>query len=266
MNTKLLRQWISRAAVGAAFALLGVSRLLAVGEIQVPLVKTTTAEFKNVKIFNRTATHLSFAYESGTAVIKLSDIDPVSLAHIERVRAGLPEPTNDAEVEMMVLAGGPLPPGKLNLAALVKMYSGKFKADSLPPGITPKMVWGFFGALAAGWLLFCTCCSLICKKTGHPGGLVVWLPVFQMIPLFRAAGMSRWWFLAMFVPLLNLVGQVLWCVKITQARGKGFLTAVMLILPVTNILAFLYLALSNGHAKEENAFELVRPPHALALN
>ena len=72
--------------------------------------------------------------------------------------------------------------------------------------------------------------------------------------------------LAFIVPLLNLVGQVLWCVKITQARGKGFLTAVMLILPVTNILAFLYLALSNGHAKEENAFELVRPPHALALN
>jgi len=266
MNTKLLRQWIIRAVAGAVFTLLGVNRLLAAGEIVVPLVKTTTAEFKNVKVFSRTATHLSFAYESGTAVIKLSDIDPDSLATIERVRAGLPEPTDDAAVEVTALESEPSSPKKLNLAGLVKMYSGKFKADSLPTGITRSMVWGFLGVLACSWFFFCMCCSLICKKTGHPGGLVVWLPVFQMIPLFRAAGMSGWWFLAMFVPLLNLVGQILWCVKIAEARGKGFLTAIMLILPGTNLLAFLYLAFSNGDAREEDTYVPVRPPHALVLN
>jgi hypothetical protein len=165
----------------------------------------------------------------------------------------------------MPLESEPSGPKKLDLAALAKMYSGKLKADSLPPGITRSMVWGFFGVVACSWFFFCMCCSLICKKTGHPGGLLVWLPVFQMIPLFRAAGMSSWWFLAMFVPLLNLVAQILWCVKISQARGKGFLTAIMLILPVTNMLAFLYLAFSNGHA-EEDTYVPVRPPHVLALN
>jgi hypothetical protein len=110
------------------------------------------------------------------------------------------------------------------------------------------------------------CASLICRKAGRPGGLLAWLPVFQMLPLFHAARMSRWWFLALIVPVLNLIAVVLWCVKITQARGKGFFTAVMLILPATNFLAYLYLAFSNGDASEEDAYVPIRCPHALAVN
>jgi hypothetical protein len=66
-----------------------------------------------------------------------------------------------------------------------------------------------------------------------------------MIPLLRAAGMSRWWFLAFFVPLLNVLAWVLWCFNITRARDKGLLVAILLCLPVTSGLAFLYLALSG---------------------
>jgi hypothetical protein len=42
-------------------------------------------------------------------------------------------------------------------------------------------------------------------------------------------------------------------VKIAHARGKTFLTALCLMLPVTNVLAFLYLAFSGngGLAAEE---------------
>jgi hypothetical protein len=138
--------------------------------------------------------------------------------------------------------------------------------DSLPIAVDRNLAWKIAGAAALLWWFYSLCCSLICKKTGQPGGMLVWLPVFQIIPLFRAARMSGWWFLAMFIPLLNLIGQVVWCVKIAQARGKGFFTALMLILPGTNLLAFVYLAFSNGEAKMEDTFTLVRPPHSLAVN
>ena len=58
--------------------------------------------------------------------------------------------------------------------------------------------------------------------------------------------MSGWWFLGYFIPVLNLLTWILWCVKITQARGKGFLTTLFLILPFTHIFAFLYLAFSSA--------------------
>jgi hypothetical protein len=87
---------------------------------------------------------------------------------------------------------------------------------------------------------------LICKKAGHTPGLLVWLPVFQLFPLLRAAGMSAWWFVAWLLPLLNIVAFILWSVKITKARGKSGWVAVFLILPLTSFLAILYLAFSNG--------------------
>jgi apolipoprotein N-acyltransferase len=93
---------------------------------------------------------------------------------------------------------------------------------------------------------------LICRKAGNPPGILVWLPVLQSFPLLRAAGMSGWWFLAVFVPVLNLVPAILWPFKIAKARGKSVWVGVLLLLPVTNYFAFLYLAFSNGARVDED--------------
>jgi hypothetical protein len=251
-----------------AIWLLAISTLPAhaLGEIQVALLKTTTSEFTNVKVFNRTPTHLSFAHATGTAVIKLADIAPESLAAIERAQAGLPEPAGDEPAAALTETTDAKPVAGFTWAALKKFLPEKLSPDALAAGVTRAMIWWALAAFALMWLAYAYCCSLICQKAGHPGGLMVWIPLFQFIPMFRAAGMSGWWFIALFIPLLNIIGQVLWCVKISQARGKGFFTAVLLILPVTNLLAFLYLAFSNGHTREDDAFVPVRPPHALAVN
>ena len=47
------------------------------------------------------------------------------------------------------------------------------------------------------YLFHCYCCMLICVKTGKPPGVLIWIPVLQLYPLIRAAGMSGWWFLGM---------------------------------------------------------------------
>jgi apolipoprotein N-acyltransferase len=93
---------------------------------------------------------------------------------------------------------------------------------------------------------------LICRKAGHPAGLLVWLPALQIFPLLRAAGMSGWWFLAYFVPVLNVVPVILWPLKIAKARGKSVWVGVLLLLPATNLFAFLYLAFSDSAPRADD--------------
>jgi len=70
------------------------------------------------------------------------------------------------------------------------------------------------------YLLISYCGWLICQKTGHPAGVLVWIPVLQLIPLLRAAGMSPAWLVAFLVPILNVVAQIVWSVNICKASGQ----------------------------------------------
>jgi hypothetical protein len=112
---------------------------------------------------------------------------------------------------------------------------------------------GLAGGLLFIYFFFCYCCLLICRKTGNEPGLLIWIPVLQLIPLLRSAGMSPVWFLAFLVPVLNIVVQVLWSFKIVQARGKNGWLALFLILPITGFFAFLFLAFSAAPQAEKSA-------------
>ena len=129
----------------------------------------------------------------------------------------------------------------------------------LPP-VTPALAIGSAAGLLIAYLFFCHCCKLICQKTGKNPGPLVWLPLLKLLPLLQAASMSRWLFVLLLVPGLNLVAYVAWCFKIVQARGKTLPLAILLLLPVTNVFAFLYLAFSGASAanNQEQRLELVR--------
>jgi hypothetical protein len=120
------------------------------------------------------------------------------------------------------------------------------KIRELTSRITPVALGLALGVLVLWHLFFSYCCMLICQKTSGKPGVLVWIPGLQMIPLFRAAGMSGWWFLALLVPLVQLIPSLIWPFKIAKARSKGVLTAICLLLPVLNFFAFLYLAFSDG--------------------
>jgi len=112
--------------------------------------------------------------------------------------------------------------------------------------VSLNVLLAILGIMLVVYLLHCYCFMLICQKTGHPPGPLVWLPVVQWFPLLRAAGMSGWWFVACLLPLLNVLTFVLWSVKIAKARGKSGWVTVFLILPPSTFLAILYLAFSDG--------------------
>jgi len=101
------------------------------------------------------------------------------------------------------------------------------------------------------YLFHCYCCALICRKSGSEPGPLVWVPVFQLFPLLKAATMSPWWFVGFLVPGVNLIAQILWCVKITQARGKAFIVALLLMFPLSSPFAALFLAFSGGNQERK---------------
>ena len=147
--------------------------------------------------------------------------------------------------EIAALASQALPTINEKIKPLEDAWRAGFQPKLEQLKATPVMIYGFVGALLFFHLLFSYCCQLICLKAKQPPSLLVWLPVLQIVPLLRAAGMSGWWFLACFIPILNIVAQILWCVNIAKARGKSVWVGVLLILPLTNLLAFLYLAFSS---------------------
>src|SRR6266404_2935321 len=115
-------------------------------------------------------------------------------------------------------------------------------------------------AFAVGfYLIFCYCAMLICQKTGNQPGVLVFLPLLQIFPLLRAAGMPLGWFVAFLLPVVNIFALIAWAINIAEARGKSGWVALFLILPGTNLFAFLYLALSNGKPenKEDRRIEVM---------
>jgi hypothetical protein len=134
-----------------------------------------------------------------------------------------------------------------NLQPLQASLTQNFEAQrEMIQKLGPRILMIILGALVVFHLFFAYCARLICLKAGSPDSFLIWLPVFQTFPLLRAAGMSGWWFLGLLIPGINVIGGVLWCINIVKARNKHVLVAIMLMLPILNILAFLYLAFSGG--------------------
>lgn len=94
----------------------------------------------------------------------------------------------------------------------------------------------------AVYLFVCFCNKRICEKCGVRPGLLIWIPILNLIPMFWAAKMSAWWLLLLLVPVVGLIIYILLWVKICEARGKGA-WGVLLILLVP-IIGVPYLAFS----------------------
>jgi hypothetical protein len=143
---------------------------------------------------------------------------------------------------------------------LQKTWTG-FRQGGILRGVSDTvLILAALGIVFFFYLLFCFCSQLICKKAGYEPGFVVWVPVLQLIPLFRAANMSPAWLLACLLPVLNIVAHIVWSVKISRARGKSMFTALLLVLPVTSPLAFLYLAFSRAAPKKSEKKQVCRAP------
>jgi hypothetical protein len=209
---EVLLIWIAPAAIGADEA--------------IGLLQTSKARYTNVIVTDKDGTNIYIRHDGGVANIKIGDLPP-------DVQQSLGYATPDEVVS--------------SHASRILDRVGKSASFKMTRSIqlTSADIIGIAVGTSVAYVIFCSCSLLLCRKIGNEPGLLIWIPILQIFPLLRAAGMSERWFIAFFVPVLNIVAWMGWCVNIAISRRKSLWWALLLILPVTNVVAFLYLALSN---------------------
>ncbi len=205
------------------------------------VLQTKTGTYENVTVTAKNKDWIFILHSAGMGNIKIADLPEdvqqqlgYNLPKEQPKRAAIP--TMETLTDIKVPEMGELQQNWRDGGALAVMTAFG----------NPVAVWTFLGLGVALYLFFCYCSMMICRKTHTSPGFLVWVPVLQSIPLLRAAGMSGVWFLALFVPVFNLVAQVIWYIKIVKARGKNPLVVLWLILPFTSPFAYLYLAFSEA--------------------
>ncbi len=208
-----------------------------------------TTTYRNVTITTKTKDYVFMLHSNGLANVKIRDL-PADV----RAKLGYEDPaaphvsTNTpAAWAKQTLSKMDVPQVRQLSSQLTSWWrSGHFETKLAIPPFDRNLVLIAITALVAFYLFHSYCCMLICQKAGSKPGALVWLPLLQLLPLLKAATMSPWWFLGFLVPGINLIAQVLWCIKITQARGKSVAVALLLIFPLSSPFAVLYLAFSGG--------------------
>jgi hypothetical protein len=224
-------------------------------EDKFPVLQVGAMMYTNVTVTTKAAKYIFIVHNGGMTSIKPSNLPLNVQEELGYAAGGGPKgATNTAAAwAKREMAKVSVPQVKELGKQLEQKWRGKPLARLSVMGLAGStLIFAVLGIALLLYLFQCYCLMLICRKTGHPAGFLVWLPVAQVFPMLRAAGMSGWWFLALLVPVLNLVASVLWCFNIAKARGKSVWVGVLLLLPITSLFAFLYLAFSNGDPPDED--------------
>lgn len=215
------------------------------------VLETKTGTYKNVTVAARDENTICIMHSTGLCSIAVPDLPPEVQEKLGfAVKAGRPaDGTLVNPTAVTVNATAMISKLEVPLKQLGQSWQTRLPAMAV---IRPSSTWllGLMGIGLALYLFTCHCAALICKKAGHDPGALVWVPVLQLIPLLRAAKMSPAWVLGFFVPVVNLIGHVLWSVNITRARGKPVAVALLLLVPVLNFFAFVYLAYSSAAPRD----------------
>jgi hypothetical protein len=224
-------------------------------EERFPVLQVGTKMYTNVTVTTKAKKYIFIVHNGGMTSIKPSELPLEVQEELGYATAGGSKgATNTAAAwAKREIAKVSVPQVKEIGKQLEQKWRGKSAAGLSVMGLAGStLILTVLGIALLIYLFHCYCFMLICRKTGKPPDILVWVPVVQLLPLLRAAGMSGWWFLGYFVPVLNIVAQVLWCFNIAKARGKSVWVGVLLLLPFTSLFAFLYLAFSNGVAADED--------------
>jgi hypothetical protein len=217
------------------------------------VLQVGTATYHNVTVTTKTKSYVFILHSQGMTNLKVSDLTP-------ELRAQLGYAVPETEVARTNGAAGWAKqtiskiqvPGLSQFRQRVAGWETPAQAaEARIRHLSPKLLLAGGVILVVLYLLNSYCCLCICQKCGDEPGPLIWVPVLQLFPLLKAAEMSPWWFLAFLAPGINWLAQIVWCFKITQARGKALGLALLLVFPPTAPFAFLYLAFSDGNSRRK---------------
>lgn len=258
MRMKTGRTWLAKMAtsigIGSLFLLAGAINANAAMEESFKVLEVGTHVYSNVTVTTRAKGYIFILHSEGMTNIRVEDLSPAIRHQLGYDLAAEKPPTSPTGAWAKKTIANLQTPQVQGIRNELKDFAEKLPVGNfkLPP-LTTRLIAIAGAAVLLVYFFFCYCAMLVCQKTGAQPGVLIFIPVLQAVPMLRAAGMSAWWLMAFFVPVLNLVANVLWCVKIVQARQKSGWVALFLFLPLTNIFAFLYLAFSDAAASEPAA-------------
>jgi hypothetical protein len=117
--------------------------------------------------------------------------------------------------------------------------------DAVATGVGLLAFAVIFVIAVAVYIFTCYCLKLICEKCGKQPGVLIWIPIVQLIPLLEIAGMAIWMIVLFFIPFVNLVVLVMMWAKICIARGKSPWLVILMFIPIVNLAFVPYLAFSE---------------------
>jgi hypothetical protein len=253
-------------AVGAVVLTMVASTVRADDALATLRVGTTT--YSNVTVMTKTSTDIFFKHSYGFGNAKVRDVERPTLLQLgyqlppeEGESKSVFDQSAQSVLESAAVTNLVADPRVQEAQALITAQMG----DILEK-ITPQVIYGFVASVIGLYLFFSFCCRQICVKTGQRANPLIWLPILKQIPLFRAAGMSGWWVIpsVLLFPVAWPLLKIWWAFRIPVARGKSWVVGLLLILPITNVFAFLYLAFSGNGAPEPsgggNVISLGSPP------
>lgn len=210
------------------------------------LIQTKTALYSNVTVTTKAKDYIVIQHAGGLASVKVGELSP----EVHEALGFGPAKGSRKGASFLVTAKAKALVGALPTKAIEQAWSQHSPAGTPALKLTSTILFAALGIGFGLYLFFCYCALLICRKAGQPAGWMIWVPLLQYVPILRAAKMSPLWLIAIVIPLLNIWAHILWSFRIAAARGRGFWTALFLILP-TYPLAFVYLAFAGNTAAAE---------------
>jgi hypothetical protein len=212
-----------------------------------PLLQTKSGTYTNVTVTTKTKTYVFILHQNGMANISIAD-----LSEEAKKELGYAVAETKSSSPKLILAKELVPKLQLQMKPFEERLRNEIPWLKQPVKIDRNALYIAGGVVFLLYLFFCYCCHLICIKSKKEASVLVWLPVLKWIPLLRAAEMSGWLILLMFIPIVP----ILWAFKIAKAREMSFWVGIFLLLPATNMLAFLYLAFAPAtQSKEVKKFQ-----------
>ena len=86
------------------------------------------------------------------------------------------------------------------------------------------------------YVFYCYCLKRIVEKCGEEPGAIIWIPILQMIPLFRIAKMNPWLVLLTLVPVVNLIVVIMVWINVLKVLGRDPIMVLVVI-----FLGFIYI-------------------------
>jgi len=205
-------------------------------------LKLAGVVYTNATVLNTNATDVFVSHAGGLTGIKVKDLGAEDLKKLGYMPSEPPKPS--ALATKMEALTEKLRPAKTNetVVDLRGLIEDKFKGSGISLGMAGIVL---LAVALVFHIFYSICMRKICMKTkAEPGGLI-WIPVLQLIPLHRAAGISPGLVLLYFVPLIGAFVFIYWCVKICRALGKSAWLVVLVFVPVLNLFFIPYLAFSG---------------------